>query len=96
MKKRATHQYIVRRLEAFVGSHARIAAESGVPQNTISRIYRGGSVPLVTTADALLDWFDQHDRAAARAAARSAVGRAVGGGGRRRAAAALSEQAKQG
>ena len=35
------HEYLLRRLSELYGQHNRIAAETGVPQSTLSRIQSG-------------------------------------------------------
>lgn len=62
MKNETLTQYIRRRLEDLVGHHVRIAAESGVPQTTVSRIYRGTSSPTAKTMEPLLAWFKAEDK----------------------------------
>lgn len=100
--KEPIHAYLRRRLEEVPVPHLTIARESGVPQTTLSRVYRG-AMPRLSTAEGLLNWFERYDRAQAGAARRrkrpeSAAGVAEGadlvaveGGGNGRAAAPLGE-----
>lgn len=69
MKNETLTQTIQRRLKDFVGHHARIASESGVPQTTLSRIYTGTSSPTIRTIEPLMAWFKKHDAKEARKAA---------------------------
>lgn len=66
MKKEPIYEYLRRRLSEHAGQHNRIARESGVPQATVSRLHAGQSQPRIYTVQALLDWFDRHDRQSAR------------------------------
>lgn len=74
MKREPLYDYLRRRLGETVGMHSRIAKESGVPQATVSRIFRGQAMPRLDNADALLAWYEKYDRSAARVARRR-VGR---------------------
>jgi predicted transcriptional regulator len=86
MKHETIREYIERRLDETVGQHSRIAKESGVPQSTVSRVYRREAKPELDNAQALIDWFAAYDRQMRRrtsapipATCRSAVGRVRGG-----------------
>lgn len=70
MKNETTTQYLSRRLNETVGMHNRIALESGIPQTTVSRIYRGESSPTIKTVEPLLAWFKKYDIKQAKAAAK--------------------------
>lgn len=61
MKTETLSQSLRRRLGDYVGHHARIARETGVPQTTISRIYCGTSSPTARNMDPLLQWLDAQD-----------------------------------
>lgn len=62
MKKEPIYDHIRRRLSELAGQHNRIAKESGVPQATVSRIHTGQCSPRLDTVQALLDWFEKHDK----------------------------------
>ena len=66
------HEYLLRRLSELYGQHARIAAETGVPQSTLSRIQSGKGSPRLESVQPLLDWIAAHD---ARVAARKRASR---------------------
>lgn len=55
------HDYLLRRLADLRGHHARIAAETGVPQSTLSRIQSGQGSPRLESVQPLLDWIATHD-----------------------------------
>lgn len=76
MKREPLYDYLRRRLGETIGMHSRIAREAGVPQATVSRIFRGQAMPRLDNADALLAWYEKydHDRSVARVARRR-VGR---------------------
>lgn len=74
MKREPLYDYLRRRLGETIGMHSRIAKESGVPQATVSRIFRGQAMPRLDNADALLAWYEKYDRSAAHVARRR-VGR---------------------
>lgn len=57
------HDYLRRRLSALRGQHSAIAADTGVPQSTISRIVLGDSSPRLVAVQPLLDWLESHDKA---------------------------------
>lgn len=61
MKTETITQQLLRRLDASAGKHSRIAAESGISQATISRIYLRKVSPTLRNAEALLAWFDADD-----------------------------------
>lgn len=65
------HEPMLERLRELLakhkGEHQHIAQASGVPQTTVSRIYRG-AIPRLDTADKLLKWFDAHERKGRRRA----------------------------
>jgi predicted transcriptional regulator len=61
MKQENDLQYLRRRLAETVGHHHRIAAESGVPQSTVSRIHLG-HVPRLDTAMKLRDYLKKMER----------------------------------
>lgn len=89
MKKETVSQYLLRRLDGCVGMHSRIAAEAGISQASISRIYLRKASPRLDTVDPLLAWFDKYDRKAERKKSASGVSsRANGVRGRTSAAAA--------
>lgn len=77
------HDYLLRRLAELRGQHARIAAEAGVPQSTLSRIQSGRGSPRLESVQPLLDWIAAYDiqraarRRASRGARRNADGRVV-------------------
>lgn len=71
MKTETLTQSIRRRLGDYVGEHSRIALESGIPQTTISRIYRGESSPTIRNIEPLLAWFKKQDARDARRTKRS-------------------------
>jgi hypothetical protein len=77
------HDYLLRRLAELRGQHARIAAETGVPQSTLSRIQSGQGSPRLESVQPLLDWIAAYDaqRAARKRASRGA--RRSGAGGAR-------------
>lgn len=58
MNKETTSQKLRRYLDASVGSHNRIAKESGVAQATLSRIYLNKGTTSLDTAEKLVAWFD--------------------------------------
>ena len=64
------HEYLLRRLAELRGQHARISAETGVPQSTLSRIQSGQGSPRLESVQPLLDWIAVYD--AARAARKRA------------------------
>ena len=68
------HEYLLRRLAELRGQHARIAAETGVPQSTLSRIQAGQGSPRLESVQPLLDWIASYDacRLARKRASRGA------------------------
>jgi len=72
MKREKTYDELLRRLDDAVGLHQRIAKETGVAQATVSRIFLRKSIPRVNHADAILEWFDAHDRKERRSRASAA------------------------
>lgn len=62
-KKETYHDALVRRLKQFEGQHARIAAECGISQASISRIYLRKCSPTIDVAQRLSDGLDRHERA---------------------------------
>jgi len=75
MRKETISQYLLRRLDASAGMHAKIAKDCGVAQATISRIYTRKVSPRLDIAEPILAWFDRADRAAERK--KSASGPAI-------------------
>ena len=65
MKKEPILDYIRRRLAETKGRHNQIAKASGVPQSTISRVYKGCN-PRVETAQRLADYFERQERRSRR------------------------------
>lgn len=69
MKTETITQTLLRRLDASVGKHYRIAMEAGISQAAISRYYRRKGSPKLASADKLLAWYAADDKRNGKASA---------------------------
>ncbi|MBY0465373.1 MAG: hypothetical protein K2W33_10560 [Burkholderiales bacterium] len=62
MSKKTLYTQLREGLARHVGSHSRMAKETGVSQASISRIHLGIACPTLHKAQPILDWLEREDR----------------------------------